>query len=345
VASPQLKKQMAIYTEDCLSEVLAVQGERSNLGLLDQFFSAKDTTVDERLGQIPINFNEHETCLDLKKNILQQVFEEAEKLTNDPNLSYARSVTSSASKFFLSRDHFASNIIVNHYLDQREATMGVDRTALLPTTGARLAQYLQRFSDSPFQGILDIFSRENRGVFLAGKRAEDLAQNMSRAPHVSGFLKLLLIAAFPFLILPVLMGYWKSLLWWTKVYFSILLWPPIWTILYSIVTGIAMSASELRAIDDVSLVGAELVNSRLNYLYAVYSWIQLMLGIGVTGSFLTIAAPFAKDTEAEDASATQKTVGTAISTVTTVASGGTKAIAGQAALSGARSLFAKALRS
>jgi uncharacterized membrane protein YczE len=134
---------------------------------------------------------------------------------------------------------------------------------------------------------------------MAAHRAEEFGENLARAPHVAGFIKLMLIAIFPWLVFPVVAGYWRVLLWWFTAYFSVLLWAPIWTLLYHVVTGITLSADTLAAMgrlsDGVSLYSANLVTSRINYMYAVYSWLQLLVGGAFTGSALWFIRPILSD--------------------------------------------------
>jgi hypothetical protein len=205
-------------------------------------------------------------------------------------------------KALLSQTQLASNIVLNHYLQQNDGGMGIDRMAALPTTGGRIAQYLVRTVNSPISSVVASFAGEkNRGLFLAGERAEELAQNMSRAPHVAGFLKMILFAIFPWLVFPVLLGYWKAVIWWIKIYFSVLLWTPCWTILYSVMTGIAIATTDLASLDQVNLLSTALVDEKLNMGFAVYSWLQLILGVGITGGVLKMAMPFAQDVKSESA--------------------------------------------
>ena len=67
---------------------------------------------------------------------------------------------------------------------------------------------------------------------------------------------------FPFLVFFVVAGRWKAILYWYMIYFSVLLWTPIWTLFYHIMTNIALSADVMQSFgklqDMVSLYSSSL---------------------------------------------------------------------------------------
>ena len=45
----------------------------------------------------------------------------------------------------------------------------------------------------------------------------------------------------------------------------------------------------------ISLYSANLITSRMNHMYAAYSWLQLLIGAAFTGSVLWFARPLLAD--------------------------------------------------
>jgi hypothetical protein len=193
--------------------------------------------------------------------------------------------------------------LVEHYLEQREGFSAIQKGSQPNGGFARIYQYMNRLFhlDTWVGGI----NQEWHGASLAAERSQEFSENLSRAPHVAGFIKLALIAIFPWLVFPIVAGYWRVLIWWMLGYTSVLLWAPIWTLFYHVMMGITLSTDTLAAFgelsDGISLYSANLVTSRMNYMYAVYSWIQLLIGAGFTGSILWFARPILSDSEQDSA--------------------------------------------
>ena len=114
---------------------------------------------------------------------------------------------------------------------------------------------------------------------------------------------MILIFVFPWLVFVVVAGYWKSLVYWFLIYFSVLLWTPMWTLFYHIMVNLSLSTETLQSWsqlnDGISLYSAELISQKMNYMFAVFSWIQLLVGVGLSGSFLFILRPLLSDSEKE----------------------------------------------
>lgn len=309
----ELAESIDIFSDNCIVEALQIKNERLDVGIISRIFSNESTDADSIMAELPLRTRFGETCYDLRVGIMSEVVEQAGSRSGWAEKAKSQWRGNSAS--LLSKDKLASDLLINHFIGQREGFLGIDRAAELPTMSARIAQVLARYQSSPITNILSLFSGDQRGVFIAGQRAEALSQNMARAPHVAGFIKMFLFAVFPWLVIPVLLGYWKIIIWWLKIYVSVLLWAPAWTILYSVMTGIALSTSELQSFDSVSMIGASLINYRLHYGYAVYAWLQMFLGMGITGSVLMMANPFVRDTEGDNevplTGAVSKTIGIA----------------------------------
>ena len=332
--SAKLSESINIYADHCIIEALQIRNERLDAGIISRMFSSTPTDADSILLELPLATRFGETCYDLKAGLMEEVINEARERFQSDWISRAKSQWRGNSAHLLNREKLASDMLINHFINQREGLLGVDRTAELPTMSARIAQMLARYQSSPLTNILSLFSGDQRGVFIAGQRAEELSQNMSRAPHVAGFLKMFLFAVFPWLVIPVLLGYWKVIIWWLKVYVSILLWAPAWTILYSVMTGIALSVSELQSFDSVSMLGASIVNHRLHYGYAVYAWLQMFLGMGITGAVLMMANPFSRDTDGDNEAPLTGTVSKTIGIAQTAIGGVGGSVGKIASLSG-----------
>ena len=65
---------------------------------------------------------------------------------------------------------------------------------------------------------MSLFGRETHGAALAAERSQEFSENLTRAPHVAGFIKMALIALFPWLIFPIVAGHWRILFWWMLGY-------------------------------------------------------------------------------------------------------------------------------
>ena len=217
-----------------------------------------------------------------------------------------------------------SNFLVNEYHAQNEAGLGIQKGSQIPSTGGRVVQYFNRLFG--FDGILSLFSGGDlQGAWVSAGRSQEFSENLARAPHVAGFIKMFLIAAFPWLIFFVVAGHWRVLIQWWLIYFSVLLWTPIWTLLYHVMTSIALSADTLAAFgklnDGISLYSAQLVSSRIYHLFAVYSWLQLLTGTAFTGMLLFFIKPALRDTESDSSPEMMDGAGK-------VASGAAKAVGG-----------------
>ena len=100
-------------------------------------------------------------------------------------------------------------------------------------------------------------------------------------------------------------GHWRVLGYWFLIYFSVLLWTPIWTLFYHIIVGISLSSEAMAAFgklsDGLSLYSASLITSRMKYMFAVYSWLQLLLGAAFTSGLLWMLRPMLSDGERDRA--------------------------------------------
>lgn len=300
---PKLKEAITFYTEECFDRVLPFVKGASQENKLDGMF--RDGTLDAKLSQIVLETENHTpyNCLDVKNEIKQGLSSYV-----NGHFSWldrtAETVMKGATYLGPGLNNLvASSLLTNRYLDEHEGAMGVQKGSQLPTTAGRISQYLVRFfSWSGLAGALGF--REYQGAMMAATRSEDFSENLARAPHVAGFIKMMCIAIFPWLLFFVVAGYWRVILYWYLIYFSVLLWTPIWTLLYHIMVNISLSADVMKAFgqlgDGISLYSAELVTSRMYYLFAVYSWLQLLTGTLFSGMLLYFLRPALSDTQKDE---------------------------------------------
>jgi len=215
------------------------------------------------------------------------------------------------------KNYTASMALANYYADQTEGRLGIQKGAEALGTTGKTFQNLNRFFS--WDGLLGAMGfRDVQGASEAAKRSQEFSEHLARAPHVSGFIRMILIAIFPWLIFFVVAGRWRVLLVWFWIYFSVLLWTPLWTLLYHIMLGIAMSGEVMEAFgqmtDGVSFYAATLVNHRLYYMFSIYSWVQLLVATMTTGAVFVFLKPMLGEGEAESKPEfLDSTSGTAIS--------------------------------
>lgn len=300
IDDPSVKSAINYYTDECLSKVLPQFDQNADGGFLDRYFS-REGGADQRLAQIPLGSGPYSNCLELKRGMNQSLSDYAKSHSS----VYERAVAegSAIDKFWRgfgqNYDNWVtSNLLVNHYLEEQEGSLGLQKGTELPGTGGRVVQYIERFFS--VDGLLSILGRRDlKGASIAAQRSIELSDYLARAPHVAGFLKMLLIGLFPVLVFFLAAGKWKPLVWWWLTYLSICLWAPLWSLLYHVVTTLALNLETLEAFgklsDGVSLYAAALVSSRLYQAFAVYSWLQLLIGPTLTGSLLMFARPLLSD--------------------------------------------------
>lgn len=319
IEDADLKKSVRFYTDECFDRMLPIIGRLKKENKLDGFF-ADNQGVDESLSRLPIETPDRTpyNCLDVKNDVRARL--RAYALSRPGiNQSMASYLKQDPSMNVTSYSNYQiSNLLVNEYHNQNEASLGVQKGSQVPTTGGKIIQYLHRITG--FDGLLSMFSGGNlSGAWVNAERSQEFSENLARAPHVAGFIKMFLIALFPWLIFFVVAGRWRVLLQWWLIYFSVLLWAPLWTLLYHVMTGITLSAETMQAFgklnDGISLYSAQLVSSRIYHLFAVYSWLQLLTGTALTGSLLYFIKPALSDTESDSSAEVMSGVSSAAKTV------------------------------
>lgn len=302
---PELRESVEVYNEECIRRVLPLVGSVDARSKIDSFFSfgSGGQAVERELGLISPGKSSTPgyTCLDAKTEIMTRLGRYTREHSPTFNVQFEKLPTWARDK---SIENLAiSSTLSNLYLEKTEDSLGIQKGAEVPTGSARVYQKLNRFFS--WDGLMSLFGPKNHGASMAAKRSKEFSENLSRAPHVAGFIKMALIAMFPWLVFFVVAGHWRVLAYWYAAYFSVLLWAPIWTLLYHVMTGVTLSTEALGAIgnlsDGVSLYSAEVLTTRMNYMFAVYSWLQLLVGPSFTGSVLWMLKPVMSDTRSEEA--------------------------------------------
>lgn len=304
IDNPELKSNINFYTDECLSKVLPRFNPNTDGSFVDRYFSL-DNEAERNLAQVKLSDapGSFSNCLEYKRYMDQSLRNYAKGRS-----SVFQQAMTEGSAFEKFKQGFgsnyenwvASNLLVNHYLDNHEGSLGLEHGTELPGTGGRIIQLINRaFS---MDGVLSFLGKRNlKGASVAAARSQELSDHFARAPHVAGFIKMLLIGFFPVLVFFLAAGRWKPLLWWWFTYLSICMWNPLWTLLYHVVTSLALDIETLdafgRLTDGVSLYAASLVSSRLYQAFAVYSWLQLLVGPTFTGSLLLGLKPILSDSE------------------------------------------------
>ncbi len=332
IEDTDLKQRIRFYTEECFDRMLPLIGNPGGIGSRIDAFFGEHSPLDAQLAELPIVTEDRSpyTCGDLKNEVGGRLKEYARSRTDWFGRALSR-VSDEAKLGPLNLQAFTnqylSQVLVNEYTSEHEAYLGVQKGSQLPGTAGRILQYFRRIGFDGLMGFLG--GGEFMGAWVAAERSQEFSENLARAPHVAGFIKMLLIAIFPWLLFLVVAGRWKVLLTWWVVYFSVLLWTPIWTLLYHIMTSIALSAETLEAFgrlnDQVSLYSAQLISHRIYHLFAVYSWLQLLTGTAFTGMMLFFLRPALSDTESD---AAPEAVPTVIEGASRAASAGSKAFGG-----------------
>jgi hypothetical protein len=341
----KIRSMIDLYSGECFDKVIPLIEMANREDKISEFFRPYGA-VDNALKEItlPTQNGDEITCYDLKEKV------------NGDLYNYARKVTSKTAKydevvsFQVRRDTINETIssALNNYFTEKAETqrLNIQRGAEIPSGG--FAKFLMGWKRlTSWDGAVSLFGAEYlEGASLTADRALQFNEYLKRAPHLKGMVKLFLIAAFPWLIFFVFTGKWKILISWWAVYFSVLLWTPLWTLLYHLMTTVALSTDVLEAFgrmnDGVSLYSSELITNKIYQFYAIYSWLQLIVGplptmVLAWGMF----TGFLSDSQQES---TPAVVSDITSTAKSAAIGGMTGGAGAAASAGAKSAASSAAK-
>ena len=297
----ELRNKVDVYTDSCFDKVLPFIALASRKDKIDEFFN-HNGVIDKELKEIKITKNDGEkiTCLQLKEQVRKDLWAYAG--TKGANFYRNYSGKYTFRRVLITEAHernlIASNALVNHYLSQTQDALGTQKGA--EVRGSLANFFLNTSRLFSWDGFLSLIGQEDQvGAVLTANRAEKFSEHLQRAPHLKGLVKMLLIFLFPWLVFFVVAGRWKVLVAWFILYISVLLWTPIWTLLYHLMTSIAVSTDLMvewgRVSDAISLYSASFISSKLYQFYAIYSWLQLLvgplptliLGYGMFSSILT----------------------------------------------------------
>ena len=300
-----VRDHLQFYSEECFTKIIPSIDQYKKQAAVDNFFRAGEA-IDHELADVTIELGngKRTNCLEIKTSTVSKLHEYAAVKTSGisehiPPMYYSYGGAIDP-KYY--KNYVASAALANYYADQSEGRLGIQKGAEVVGTAGSIFQSLNRFFS--WDGLLGAVGlRETQGSAEAAKRAQEFSEHLARAPHVAGFVRMILVAAFPWLMFFVVAGSWRVLLVWFWIYFSTLLWTPLWTLLYHVMLGIAMSSEMMSAFgnlnDGVSMYSATIVNHRLNYMFSIYSWVQLLVATMTTGSAFMFLKPMLSQSESE----------------------------------------------
>lgn len=279
----ELRDLVDVYTDSCFDKVIPFMGGGTTADKVNELFE-KNGMVDNELKHVPLTLadGQRSNCLLLKNKVRERLHRFAGakgalyKRYSQRHGTIIGEITDSKA-----RNVIASNTLLNHYRAQTEDGLGIQKGSEVRGNLAKFFQATSRVFS--FDGILNMFGQHDQvGAALTAGRAEKFSEYLQRAPHIKGMVKMFLILIFPWLIFFVVAGRWKIIISWFALYCSVLLWTPLWTLLYHLMTSIAMSNEMMmewgRLGDGISLYSAELISAKLYPFYAIYSWLQILIG-------------------------------------------------------------------
>jgi len=302
-----LKSRIDFYVSECLDRVLpsvaaSLKGDR-----IDRFFGTS-LSFDDKLREytVAVPVGPPTTCLEIKEDVRFRLIKYSRTKGESLTAIMPHELIGGPLDVARYENMTASSYLANHFYETRENALGMQKGAMAPSGSARVYQYLSRiFSWDTLTTIFSLGSTDGHGAVLAANRAQEFSDNLARAPHIAGAIKMVLIFIFPWLVFFIVAGFWRVLVYWFLIYLSVLLWAPVWTLFYHIMVNISLSADVLQAFgelsDGISLYSSTLITHRMNYLFAVFSWIQLLIGVVMTGGLVMFLRPLLADSQTEQA--------------------------------------------
>jgi hypothetical protein len=334
-----LRSKIQLYTNACFAQVLPQIEKNTGSDLKSQFFN-QDDELDELLRNIPIKVgNRTIDCLVIKWEIvsdLRAMAQEKNKvllkkdaitISMENKGHVINNIYDVFSNWYNEEAHlnqWASSALSNFYLEKKSGPLGLHKGSIIPNDSA--VSLFQILKTSLWTKSLYLTGNgKYSGAAMAGERALKFSEMLKRAPQVQGIAKMILIFIFPWMIFLVVAGRWKVLIYWGAMYTSVLMWTPIWTFFYHIMTSLAASTEMMaqfgRLSDGISLYGSQLITSKLYSFYAVYSWVQILCGPLPTTMLGFFLSPLLRDTE-QDSSPEMTTVVQSVSTSAPTMGGG-----------------------
>lgn len=281
IEDQKLRSMIDLYSNECFDKTIPLLEMANREDKISEFFKPYGA-VDNALKEIklPMQDGSEITCYDLKEKVHLDLYNYA-RTTQSKTAKYEENINFQISRNAVNET--ASATLNNYFTEKAETQMlNIQRGAEIPSGG--FAKFLMGWKRlTSWDGVLSLFGGEKyEGANLTAERAMQFNEYLKRAPHLKGMVKLFLIGAFPWLIFFVFAGKWKIVISWWAVYFSVLLWTPLWTLLYHLMTTVALSTDVLEAFgrmnDGISLYSSELVTNKIYQFYAIYSYLQLIVG-------------------------------------------------------------------
>ena len=279
-----MRDKIDVYTDSCFEQVLPLISLAARQDKIDAFFN-EDGVIDRELQDIKITKDDGSKtdCKDLKDSLRRDLHRYAGEKGAPFWKAYRGKYTYYGSDDALRQEYnlIASSTLVNHYMSQTENLLGEQKGS---EVRGSLANFLRGWNQvTSWDGILSLFGKKDQvGAVLTAERAEKFSEYLQRAPHLKGMVKMFLIFIFPWLVFFVIAGRWKVLVAWFALYCSVLLWTPLWVLLYHLMTSIAVSTDLMlergRISDGISLYSASFITTKIYQFYAIYSWLQLIVG-------------------------------------------------------------------
>lgn len=320
IEDAELRDLISFYIQECSEKAIsAFENHQTTTKerILDALFGTNGPAdaVDEALSQIELSkYGGLQTnCLSLKQDMAARlnayttnkygkVREAADAIGLRMGSEIFPSVAASAS-------------LANHILEEREGLLGIEKGAQVPGFWGSAFQHLSRLGSFPgFATILDPRSGNPiQGASEAAKRAEEFNELLQRAPVLRGVAVMFLCAVFPFLFFWVVAMRWQVLVVWFSQLLGVCLWPAVWTLVYSIMTNVALSVDTMREFGElsngISLTGATLINQKLYFFFSIMHWLMIGSAAAInSGLFLMHRAVFS-ETRPEQAPPIAKEIG------------------------------------
>jgi len=276
-----LRSLIDLYSGECFDKVIPQLEMAKSSDKISEFFRPYGV-IDESLKgiKIPTTSGEEITCYDLKEKVQTDLYNYSRKIQGKI-ANYESMISLKVQRDTINE---VSSSALNNYFNEKAETywLNIQKGAEVPSGG--FAKFLLGWKRiTSWDGVLSLLGQEDlEGASLTAERALQFNEYLKRAPHLKGLVKLFLIAVFPWLIFFIFAGKWKIVISWWTVYISVLLWTPLWTLLYHLMTTIALSTDVMEAFgrlnDGISLYSSDLITNKVYQFYAIYSWLQLVIG-------------------------------------------------------------------
>ena len=281
INDPELRSLIDLYAAQCFDQVIPQLARESKRDTISKFFlpfASMDTILKEI--SLTTENGKKVTCYEIKEKVIVDLYNYSRKIKGKL-ANYEQNITLKYNRELITE--ISSSALNNHFNEQAESNwLNIQRGAEVAsgTFGKFLLGWKRFWS---WDGFLSLIGKHNlEGASLTAERILQFNEYLKRAAHIKGMANLFLIAVFPWLIFFIFAGKWKIIISWWVVYFSVLLWTPLWTLLYHLMTSIALSTEVMAAFgkynDGISLYSSELITSKLYQFYAIYSWLQLAIG-------------------------------------------------------------------